>query len=41
MVHDPVFGELFRTRLRQAQQEASAASSSEPQLAHAGSGARA
>jgi len=36
LVHDPVFGELFRTRLREAQREASAATPSEPTLASAG-----
>ena len=36
LVHDPVFGELFRTRLREAQREASAATPSEPTLAGAG-----
>jgi thioesterase domain-containing protein len=36
LVHDPVFGELFRARLRQAQQEASADKPSEPPMAGAG-----
>ena len=35
LVHDPVFGELFRVRLRQAQQEASAGTPSEPPMAGA------
>jgi hypothetical protein len=36
LVHDPVFGELFRARLRQAQQEAAASTPSEPPMAGAG-----
>ena len=36
MVHDPVFGELFRSRLRRAQQEAAASTPSESPMAGAG-----